>query len=98
MNRDLKHWLSMALCCVPMLAAPLLFVLAGAMGWRIGVFGVIVTALAVLACPLGMGLMMWQMARHTHAEAAPTMPRAHSEPQTMAAVPEPSQPEAVQSP
>ena len=62
----------MALCCVPMLAATLLLSLVGALGWRTGVFGEVLTTLAVLACPVSMGLMMWQMSRHSNTCATPT--------------------------
>jgi hypothetical protein len=71
-NTNLKHLVSMALCCAPMLAAPLLFSVAGALGWRTGVLGVALTVLAVLACPVSMGLMMWQMSRHSSAPATPS--------------------------
>lgn len=65
MKQNLKHLASMALCCVPMLVAPLLLGVAGVLGWRTGVFGVVLTTMAVLACPVSMGLMMWQMTRHS---------------------------------
>lgn len=76
MKQNLKHLASMALCCVPMLAAPLLLGVAGAFGWRTGSFGVVLTTLAVLACPVSMGLMMWQMSRHSKSEASVTPPAA----------------------
>ena len=72
MRTQLKQWFSLALCCGPMLAAPLLWSLAGVLGWRTGVFGEVLTALAVLACPVSMGLMMWRMSRHSNTCAAPT--------------------------
>lgn len=65
MKQNIKHLVSMALCCVPMVVAPLLLGVAGALGWRTGMLGLVLTALAVLACPVSMGLMMWQMSRHS---------------------------------
>ena len=75
MKPQLKKWFSLALCCSPMLAASSLLSLAGVLGWRTGVFGDVLTALAVLACPVSMGLMMWRMSRHSNtcATPAPTM-------------------------
>ena len=72
MRTQLKQWFSLALCCGPMLAAPLLLSLAGVLGWRTRVFGEVLTALAVLACPVSMGLMMWRMSRHSNTCATPT--------------------------
>lgn len=66
----------MALCCVPMLVIPLLISLAGLVGWRTGIFGVVLSVLAVLACPVSMGLMMWHMSRNSHTPAAPTITMA----------------------
>ena len=56
-----------------MLAATLLLSLVGVLGWRTGVFGEVLTTLAVLACPVSMGLMMWQMSRHSNTCATPTL-------------------------
>lgn len=74
MKQNIKHLASMALCCVPMIVAPLLFGVAGALGWRTGALSVILTALAVLACPVSMGLMMWQMSRHSSNQTYGTTP------------------------
>jgi len=52
-----------------MIVAPLLLGVAESLGWRTGAFGVVLTALAVLACPVSMGLMMWQMSRHSEAKS-----------------------------
>lgn len=71
MKTQLKLLFSMVLCCMPMLAAPLLLSVAGMLGWRTGIFGVVLSVLAVLACPVSMGLMMWQMSRHSKTSVAP---------------------------
>jgi hypothetical protein len=60
-SRDLKGLLLMAACC----AAPLLLLLAlPVLGTILGGHSApAVSALAVLACPVGMALMMWMMRR-----------------------------------
>ncbi len=60
-HKGLKGLLLMAACC----GAPLLLFLAlPVFGTALGGLGVsMLNTLAVLACPLGMGLMMWFMAK-----------------------------------
>lgn len=57
MKSNLRQWLPMALCCLPGVAAVILILLVGApvLGGPLG-WGLI--ALAMLACPIGLGLMM----------------------------------------
>lgn len=89
MNKNLKQLFSMALCCVPMIVAPLLLGVAGALGWRTGAFGVALTALAVVACPVSMGLMMWQMSRHANAQTHSATPTTRAIKTATPSTPEP---------
>jgi len=77
MNTKWRQWLPMALCCLPgILAAALIGVGAVALGGASlsGPLGLGLIALAVLACPLSMGLMMWRSTRHHSAtDSAPPM-------------------------
>jgi hypothetical protein len=89
MKQNIKHLASMALCCLPMIVVPLLLGIAGTLGWRTGAFGVVLTALAVLACPVSMGLMMWQMSRHSSAQAHGATPTTRAVRMATPATPEP---------
>ena len=89
MKQNIKHLASMALCCVPMIVAPLLLGIVGALGWRTGAFGVVLTALAMLACPVSMGLMMWQMSRHSSNQTHGATPTTKAVKPTTPAIPEP---------
>ena len=76
-NKGLKGLLLMAACC----GAPLLLLLAlPLLGSALGGLGVsVVNTLALLACPIGMVLMMWLMMRGQQAgadQAAQTQPVA----------------------
>lgn len=66
-KKGLKGMLLMAACC----GAPVLLLLAlPLMGSALGAFGVsALNTLAVLACPIGMALMMWMMMRGQRSEA-----------------------------
>jgi hypothetical protein len=66
-HKGLKGLLLMAACC----GAPLLLFLAlPVLGSALGGLGVsVVNTLALLACPVGMGLMMWFMMRAQQAAA-----------------------------
>lgn len=70
MNNSLKQWLPMLLCCLPAVAVAASVGLGGAaLGATLnGPLGLGLIALAVLACPLSMGWMMWRARRH-HATA-----------------------------
>ncbi len=73
MNHQVKQWLPMLLCCLPGL------VLIGV--WAIGSvapgaalngpLGIGLIILALLACPLSMGLMMWRGRLRQNAGAQP---------------------------
>jgi hypothetical protein len=62
----LKRWLPIALCCLPGVATLVVIGLGVAVGGSVlgaffnGPLGLGLIALAVLACPLSMGLMMWR--------------------------------------
>lgn len=66
MNAKLRRWLPIGLCCLPGIAAVTiigigLIVGEAAFGASLGgPLGLGLIALALLACPLGMGLMMWR--------------------------------------
>lgn len=66
-HQGLKGLLLMAICCgVPLL----LFLVFPVFGMALGGRGSsVVNVLALLACPLGMGLMMWFMMRTQQATA-----------------------------
>ncbi len=62
-NSKVKSWLPMALCCLPGVAVVTVVVLSTAIGGASlisGPLGTGLVALAVLACPLSMGVMMWR--------------------------------------
>lgn len=64
---DLKRALKLAACCgLPILAV---VVLAGGGGALLGAGAAILPVLALLACPLGMLLMMWGMGNHGKGES-----------------------------
>ncbi|MBI1880302.1 MAG: hypothetical protein HYR94_19130 [Chloroflexi bacterium] len=66
MNARLRKWLPIGLCCLPGVAAVAiigfgLIVGEAAFGVSLGgPLGLGLVALALLACPVGMGLMMWR--------------------------------------
>ena len=66
MNVKLRRWLPIGLCCLPGIAAVTmigvgLIIGEAAFGASLGgPLGLGLIALALLACPLGMGLMMWR--------------------------------------
>ena len=66
MNTNLRMWLPIALCCLPGVAVAAVVALGLALGraafgsWLGGPLGVGIVGLAMLACPLSMGLTMWR--------------------------------------
>src|SRR5438876_2234464 len=75
----LKQWLPMALCCVPGLAIAMLVatsVLLGGASIGVGLGGPLqlgLLALALLVCPVGMGLLMWLNLRSAPADTINSM-------------------------
>jgi len=66
MNAKLRRWLPIGLCCLPGIVAVTMIAIGlivgeAAFGASLGgPLGLGLIALALLACPLGMGLMMWR--------------------------------------
>lgn len=68
-NPKLRKWLPIALCCLPGVAVAAIVVIGMAFGGAVlsttlsGPLGVGLLVLAVAACPMSMGLMMWRQRR-----------------------------------
>jgi len=72
MTQSRSRWIPIALCCVPGIAAVILLAGGAAVGgtaFRSGPLAVGLTALALLACPLTMGLMMKRKSKHQEMSA-----------------------------
>ena len=78
MKQDLKHWLPIALCCLPGIALAIVIAvglsaggaaIAGWLGWG-------VRALAIVACPVAMGSMMWWMGRNMDGQTGKHQPQS----------------------
>ncbi|MGQ0605105.1 MAG: hypothetical protein ACT4QE_25790 [Anaerolineales bacterium] len=83
MKALLKRWWPMALCCLPAVAIAVVALVGGAsLGgpWRLGL-----NTLAVLACPISMGLMMWMMSRDSSSQHSHPAPVERSELEPLAA-------------
>lgn len=73
MNAKLQRWMPVALCCLPGIAAAVIVGIGLAAGGTLfgvslgGPLGLGLIALAMLACPISMGLMMWRGSRRNAA-------------------------------
>lgn len=74
MNHQGKQWLPMLFCCLPGLVLIAVWALgSAALGAALnGPLGSGLITLALLACPLSMGLMMWRGRLRQNAGAQPT--------------------------
>jgi len=75
----LRRWLPIALCCLPGVAAAAVIGIGAAVGGAAagaflnGPLGLGLIVLAVLACPLSMGWMMWRAANRKAASSSAVM-------------------------
>jgi len=80
MSAKLKKWLPIGLCCLPGIAIAAMVgasVLIGGATFGVGLggpLGIGIILLALVACPLSMGLMMWRGNRNTSSGTMSSIP------------------------